>query len=404
MTSIPKIGLSLAVAAILVIALAGGKLFEYMDADEVMVIQSLTGSLTFATEAGPYWQGFGRVVKCKKRDQFWFLANKTDKDVDESLRIRFNDNAHARISGSIAWEMPTDAEHLRVFFQKYGSCQALEDQLIKTSMERAVYMTGPLMSSKESAAERRNEVLQLIEDQVKNGIYLTRTIAEEVTDPITKEKKYVNVVKLVMDEKTNLPKRSADSPLDDFGIKTYNLAINEIKYDPAVEKQIEQQQQAIMQVQTAIARAKEAEQDALTVAERGKADAAKAKWEQEKENAMLVAKAEGLRRQAELNAQAAKFYKEEQLLKAEADAGYRQRIMQADNALEKRLEAQVKINEIWAKAVQGYQGNWVPVISSGGGTDGKAGSGMQTLIDMLSVKTAKELGLDMGIGTTKTGR
>ena len=34
-------------------------------------------------------------------------------------------------------------------------------------------MTGPLMSSKESYAEKRNELLRLMEDQVQRGVYRT---------------------------------------------------------------------------------------------------------------------------------------------------------------------------------------------------------------------------------------
>jgi hypothetical protein len=181
------------------------------------------------------------------------------------------------------------------------------------------------------------------------------------------------------------------------------LAINEVKYDKEVEDQIQQQQQkAIMQVQIAIAKAKEAEQDAITVAERGKADAAKAKWEQEKENATVIAKAEGRRRAEEQNAIAAKFYRDAQLLKAEGDAGYRAKIMQADSALEVRLKAYVEAQKIWAEAIKGYQGAWVPSIVSGSTADGKAGNGAMMLIDLLSAKTAQDLGLDLGLSPRKT--
>jgi regulator of protease activity HflC (stomatin/prohibitin superfamily) len=260
-------------------------------------------------------------------------------------------------------------------------------------------MTGPLMSSTESAAERRNELLQLIEDQIENGIYLTRTTQLEEEDPITKEKRRRNVAEIVKDKDGNVV-RAAESPIKDFCIKTFNLTINEVRYDKEVEQQIQQQQQAIMAVRIAMANAQRAEQDARTVAEQGKADAARAKWEQEKENATIVAKAEGEKKQATLRAEAAKFYKEEQLLKAEADAGYRAKIMAADNALEKRLEAYVETQKIWAAAVANYKGNWVPAISSSGGGSG-AGSGMQTLVDMLSLKTARELGIDAGLQPKK---
>ncbi len=394
---------SMALTALTVVMLLalGGKLFEHIDSDEILIIQSpVTGELSFGTQAGIYWQGFGTVEIFKKRDQFWFLLPKDKNDVDESLRIRFNDNSHGRVSGSVSWDMPQDPKMLRLIFEKYRTHKAVERQLVRTVIEKAVYMTGPLMSSTESAAERRNELLQLIEDQIENGVYFTRTVQEKQTDPITGEQKLINVVKLVRDEKGQIV-RSAESPFKDFGVRTFNLAINEVKYDKEVEDQIQQQQKAIMQVRIAIAKAKEAEQDAITVAERGKADAAKAKWEQEKENATVVAKAEGRRRAEEQNAIAAKFYRDAQLLKAEGDAGYRAKIMQADNALEVRLKAYVEAQKIWADAVKEYQGAWVPSIVSGSAADGKAGNGAMTLIDLLSAKTARDLGLDLGLTPKK---
>ena len=85
------------------------------------------------------------------------------------LWLRFNDNGHAAISGSVAWEMPTDTKCLRKIFEQYRNQAAVERDLVKPIVEKAVYMTGPLMSSTESAAGRRNELLQLIEDQIENG-------------------------------------------------------------------------------------------------------------------------------------------------------------------------------------------------------------------------------------------
>lgn len=388
-----------ATAVLLFALIFSGSVLEYVDSDEIAIIQYLGGSLQFATEPGPYWQGLGMVENYKKRTQFWFsVKSDQGKKEDESIRIRFNDQSHAKISGSIAWEMPLKPDCLRAIFQKYRTQSAIEHQLVRTVMEKAVYMTGPLMSSTESAAERRNELLQLIEDQVENGIYLTVTVQEKQPDPITGEIRNVNIVKLVKDAK-GMTVRAAESPLKEFCIRTFNLSINEIKYDPEVEKQIQQQQAATMQVRIAIAQAKEAEQKTITTAEQGKANAAQAKWLQEKENATVVAKAEGLRRAEEQNAIAAKFYRDAQLLKAEGDAGYRQRIMQADGALALRLETYLESQKVWAKAVQEYKGQWVPSIQSGSGTGG--GNAAMTLIDLLSAKTARDLGLDLGLPGTK---
>lgn len=71
-------------------------------------------------------------------------------------------------------------------------------------------------------------------------------------------------------------------------------------------------------------------------------------------------------------------------------------VMNADGALVQKLEAYVKVNSLYAKAISEYKGNWVPSVSMGG-SDGKTASGAQELIQMLNAKTALELGLNMNI-------
>jgi len=173
-------------------------MFENLDAKQIMVIQSpFDGTLTWNTSPGVKWQGFGKVTKYNKRDQFWFsVKNDQGSTADQSIKIRFNDGGHATISGSIAWEMPIDDKHLNAVHSKYGSQEAVQQQLVRTIIEKAVYMTGPLQSSKESYSEKRNELLHLIEDQVQRGVYLTETLQEKQIDPMTGQPKTVNIVKL----------------------------------------------------------------------------------------------------------------------------------------------------------------------------------------------------------------
>jgi len=135
---------------IFVVLVVSFSLFEYLDASDIMVIQSpFTGNLAWYTSPGVKWQGLGKVTKYRKREQFWFSARDDQgKKVNESLQVRFNDGAHATISGSVSWEMPFDEQNLTGLHVRYGNHAAITQQLIRTVVEKAVYMTGPLMSSK----------------------------------------------------------------------------------------------------------------------------------------------------------------------------------------------------------------------------------------------------------------
>lgn len=69
--------------------------------------------------------------------------------------------------------------------------------------------------------------------------------------------------------------------------------------------------------------------------------------------------------------------------------------MSADGALDKKLEALVKINELYAAAIKEYKGQWVPSITMGESQRGT--NGANQLIDLLTTKTARDLAIDMGL-------
>jgi regulator of protease activity HflC (stomatin/prohibitin superfamily) len=388
---------------------SAGNLVENLSAGQIMVIQSpIAGKLNWYTDPGVKWQGFGRVTKYDRRAQYWFSA-KSDQGskADQSIKIRFNDGGHASISGSMAWEMPLDEEHLTMIHKQYGSQQAVEQQLMCTVTDKSVYMTGPLMSSKESYAEHRNDLLALIEEQVQTGVYATETVEQKVQDAMSNQMKTVNVVKIKRNEKGD-PILSEASPLKSYGIKVFNVSINEVRYDDDVESQIKQQQQATMQVQIAMAKAKEAEQKAITTEKEGQASAMQAKWEQEalrskavvaaqQEKDVAVTKAQQGLEVAKLDCQAAEQFKQAETLRGQGEGARRKLVMEADGALEKKLGAYVEVNKLYADAISRYGGSWVPNVVMGGGTSGTNAPGAMQLIDLLTAKTAHDLSLDMNV-------
>lgn len=375
-----------ALAAVLVVAMAG-ELVEHLDAQEVMVIQSLSGKLTVYDTPGYHPQWFGKVTKYPRRSSYEFQAP-----------IRFNDGAQAKMHGSIQFEIPTDAPTLITLHSKFGSAQTLQGQLVERVIDKAIYMSGPLMSSKESYAEKRNALITYVEDQITHGVYQTRQHDVKTTDPITGVEKTITAVEIVADDK-GMPRRQEDPILAPFGIKTFNFTISELNYDATVEAQIRGQQQITMDVQTAIATAKKAEQQAITVAKEGEAAAAKAKWEQEVIKAKAVVEAQQALEVAQLDTKKAEQEKMAKILRAEGESEYKRKIIVADGALEQKLAAYKEVQAAWAQAFAEYKGPaLVPAVVMApreGAASG--GTGAQALIDMLSAKTARDLALDLSI-------
>ncbi len=303
----------------LILILFSGKIIENVDNSEIVIIQSVfTGKITIYTTPGPVFQAFGSATHYKKSNQFWF-SKKTDEGArdDQSIKIRFNDGGHGQISGSVRWYMPADEKAILKLHTDFGSQEAVEQQLVRQVVTKSVYMTGPLMSSKESSAEKRNDLLSYIEDQSINGVYRTKQEDVKVHDDLMNTDKTITVVKIVQDGK-GLPMRQEISAVKVYGVSLQGLALNSIDYDVEVENQIKVQQQAYMQVQTAIANSKKAEQDAITTELQGKAAAAKAKWEQEVIKAQAITQAQQEKEVAALEAQTAILAA--QRVKTDADA------------------------------------------------------------------------------------
>ncbi|WNJ16696.1 SPFH domain-containing protein [Pontibacter sp. G13] len=386
-----------ALAAIILLGISvSSRLFEHVNAGQICIIQApISGKLTIHMEQGLKWQGFGTVSMYQKESEYSF-SHALDKgsSFDESIPIRFNDGGKARISGSFRYGLPKSEDLILDLHTKYGSQTSVDQELVRTVIEKAVYMTGPLMSSKESSSEKRNALLSYIEDQAKIGVYRTRVVERLVDDPLSGKKKPVAVTELVTDSVGNYL-RADESPLSSFGINIYNLSLNRIKYDETIERQIAEQQNATMRVQTAIAEAREAEQQAIKAESEGKAEAARARAEMEVIKVKAVTEAEKKRDVALLAMEAAEFYKKEQMLIGEGDAARKRLAAQANGSLEQRLEAYMAVQKYWADAFSKSQQPFVPSIVMGEGTAQSSSAG--AWMDMMMMKAARDLQLDMRV-------
>lgn len=407
-------GVGFAVLLILTAIVGVPNMVEVQDASDILVIQSVTGDLKVFTDPGPHWQGFGKVTTYPRQSQYSFCSVFTgdpkaptetmcDGADSTSKKLRFNDGGHANLNGFVMWEMPLDEKSIIEIHKRLGSAKGVQSRAVAKMIDGAVYLAGPLMSSTESSGSRRAELVQVINDQAENGVYVTHAENVTVVDPVTKETKTESITKIAIGS-NGQPLRQQGSVLAELNIKLQPLSISDLKYDHIVEKQIKDRQEATTAVQIAIANSIKAQQDAKTAEAKGMADAATAKWEQEVIKAKEVTKGEQALAVATLAAKAAEQTKREQILLGEGEAERKKLVMNADGALDQKLKAVVEINKNYAEALGKYQGDWVPKVVMGNGAGTSGVNNGTALIDMLTAKTARDLGVDLGVsgaGNTK---
>src|SRR6185436_4091052 len=218
------LGKTIAVGIVLIL-LAGlvnlGKIFEYNKIDSILVVQRLGGKVHVYTDAGYKPQNWGTVTHYKKSALLDF--NPADKA--PPIKVRFADGGHGDVEGSCRFDLPLEEAKMIDIHQTFGSQEAVEKQLVRTTAERSMYMTGPLMTSTESFSVRRQDLINLFEDQAVHGVFKTIQVPKEIEDPtVPGGKKWITSLDLKRDKDGNIERQEV-SPFVRFGVNMYNVAI-----------------------------------------------------------------------------------------------------------------------------------------------------------------------------------
>lgn len=387
--------------------------FGINNAGHRTVVQYPTGTLYVKFTPGIYPQWFGTAEVYN--DVVTFDYDKEDSDVDSSIdqvgiSVRYQDGGTGTVYGKARFSLPNDELTMLHLHKAFRSNRGVAQKLIKTVTEEGMNLTAGLMSSEEAYAEKRSIYTQWSSQQISKGKFQTklekiRTVDESTGKTVTKN------VPVISYGENGLPVH-LDSDLSDYGIDVNGFQITDWDFEPKTLQQIATKREATMAIITAIANAERAKQDAITSEEQGKANVMTAKYEKEvvKEQAVVDAergkqvavisaeKNVEVARQQKLEAEqkklAAAEYKEEQILRGEGDGAYKRLVIEADGALAQKLATYERVMGRFATAVEKQK--WVPEIQMGD-SNSDGGSNAMMLIEMMGIKAAKDLSLDMSI-------
>jgi regulator of protease activity HflC (stomatin/prohibitin superfamily) len=438
----PKKGSIIKIASIAtllaVVFFIGSNSFFYAEPGYIYHVRTVLGNEEVVTEVGYKFYPFGRYNSWKRAMTVQALngaggnAIRAEKDSANTsaslppLNIMFLDQVDAQSEATVRFSIPSDEESFLKLAHEYRSPENLLRTALMPSFKETLKANASLMTAEEYYAGGQTSFNSKFEEQMTNGIFLVKREEMQVKSRQTKssanaslgkdqskygdDMKTIFVVKNVLDE-NGLPKRKKQRFIE-FGITVVSALVTDMRPNKKFVERMQLKQQA--SADRAIAReqrVQEEEQRLLAIA-RGEREVAerqaKAKVEQiqltteaETDKQLAITRAEKFKAEAaiskdtsQINLEKAKIEAQTVRTLAEAEAYKKKIILQADNALAQKLAAEVKIQELWAKA---FSERKVPttVFGSGGsgapvGSDGEVKAFMQ----MLTLDAAKRLNYD----------
>lgn len=413
---------------LVLLGLSSFMVFENVPAGKICIIQSpISGNLEVHFEPGVKLQMFGKVTYYPKSDIYDFPQpiKPFDKSYiateDKSIPIVFNDSGGGSIPGSIRFDYPLEPEKMKLIHTTFSSHESVVKGLIKPTVERAITLTGSMMSSIEAFMSRKADLPVMVEDQAKYGLYRTRTYDKRVTDEITNKDKTIKVSEPIEDP--NAPSgiaRQENSIITKYGVVFSNFSFTGVTPSEKVYERINVLFDMYAKIEQSTLDVRNQEQQTKAqqeiykkekAIEKGKAEAVTAKETEtanrnkavavtnaEREKEVAITNAQREKEVAALKRDAAALYKEEQELRGKGDAAYKKAVIDADGALQQKLAAYVEIQKVWAQAFAERRGNVVPdiIIGKDGTTPGSTNA-MDDYLKLLSIKAAKDLQLDTSI-------
>jgi hypothetical protein len=379
--------------------------FSWNDAGNRTVVERTTGEQIVQFAPGIFYAGFfAKEKEWPNQISVTYQDASAQLELEDNgievgqIMIRFSDATTAEVRGITQFILPSDEKEMILIHNTHRTPQSLVVKRLAPYTKECLQSSAQLMSSEKHYGGGRAQMAQDFLDQLKEGVYLLRTEENLVYDSLEMEKKRVYQTEIQLDAKTLVPKRKVSS-IKEYGITVADAAITDVDYEEKVDEKLVK----IIDAATKSAISKQelmtAQQQTLTAKAKGEQALVEIEYQQKQDQTKQVVEAETKVKVAEQDKLQQKIAYEASILEArkikelaDANAYARQRIMQADGALELKLKAQVEVQKVWADAFSKYQGAVVPQIQTGSGT---TTNGALSFMDIMTAKTAKDFALDM---------
>lgn len=406
MKNIKLIGFGLAGIILLIVGLSMNP-FSWNDAGNRTVVERMSGEQIVQFTPGIFYAGFlAKEREWPNQISVTYQAETADYDMTDNgievgmVGIMFSDGTKANVKGIAQFVLPSDIKDMILIHNTHRTPQSLVQKRLAPFTKECLQSSAQLMTSDKHYGGGRAQMSQDFLDQLKHGVYLASTEERIVYDSVEREKKRLYLTE-VRKDKNGQPIRKA-SAIDEYGINVADASIIDADYEDKVDKKLAQ----IIDANTKSAVSRQelmtAQQQALTAKAKGEQALVEIEYEQKQEQTKQVVLAETKVKVAEQDKLQQKIAYEGAILEAKkrrelADvAAYEKKTtIQANGALELKLQTWLMSQQYWAEAFGKYQGNIAPQIQTGGWSPNGGGNAAVNFMDIMGAKAAKDLAIDM---------
>lgn len=420
------------------LAVAGFGAMSYNDAGYCQHIRTITGQESSTCKTGWYFLGWGASTPWP---HFITVAHTMDPDAEGSslsgpYPVRLADNWNGVVTQTTRFGIPQDNEQFIKMARDFRSPERLITTTLRPAVTASLDSTANLFSMEEYYAGGKRDAFKTeFRDAVVKGRAKVRQVSSfvqsmGVTDPDARandldttsdgasvgEKRQRRII--MQKVLVNGNEVREVHGYSKYGIVVSSAILENLDPDDRFEEQIQARKDAASRRIVAQEERREQEEQRLLAIQRGKTDVAtrqaKAEVEQiemttnaetKRQLAVIAAnllkeEAEIAKQTAEINLEKARVEAETKQTLADANAYEKRVILEADNALQQKLDAWVEISRAWAESAAQIN---VPetVFMMGGDTEGEVTTGnygsVEAFMSLMTVNAARQLDLDPSV-------
>lgn len=427
-----------ALAALLALVFVLSRSVFYAEPGYVYHVRTILGAEHVVSDVGYQFFFFGRWNAWKRSltvqavtggsdiMDYAEVENSEDSAALPPQNIMFLDQVDANAQATVRFLIPTDEVAFTRLAHEYRTPENLLRTALIPAFKETLQANASLMGAEEYYSGGRTEFNNEFENQMTNGIYVVRREEQNLAQ-LRRQKGTANVALGTEQEDfgdetrvsfvVNKVRDSDGQPLRkrqkfvDYGITVVDARITQMNPNQRFVERMQLKQKA--SADRAIAREQriQEEEQRLLAISRGEREVAerqaKAKVEQiqatteaDTQKQLAITEAEKLQAQANIQRETAKINLEKAEIEAqtlrtlaEAEAYQKKVILQADNALAQKLDAEIQIQRIWAES---FAKRAVPqyVFGANGNTPTGSDSEARMFMQMLTMDAAKRLSYD----------